>query len=105
MSIQACSSDNRSSGEVARITFWSPSRSSASESSHAARRNSRLARHPRSYVLPAGIYGVAAQHGVRALAIVMASDHLLTEEALSSDERQTAVDQIVDLALETVVAL
>jgi purine-nucleoside phosphorylase len=35
----------------------------------------------------------------------MASDHLLTEEALSSDERQTAVDQIVDLALETVVAL
>lgn len=53
----------------------------------------------------AGIYGIAAQEGARALAMAMASDHLLTEETLSSDERQTAVDQMVELALEIVVAL
>jgi len=53
----------------------------------------------------AGIYGVAAETGARALAIVMVSDHLLTEEALSSEERQTAVDPMVDLALETVISL
>ena len=53
----------------------------------------------------AGIYGVAAETGAKALAIAMVSDHLLTEEALSSDERQTAVDHMVELALETVVSL
>lgn len=53
----------------------------------------------------AGIYGVAAETGAKALALVMVSDHLLTEEALSSEERQTAVDEMVALALETVIAL
>ena len=53
----------------------------------------------------AGIYGVAAETGAKALAIVMVSDHLLTEEALSSDERQTAVDHMVELTLETVISL
>jgi purine-nucleoside phosphorylase len=48
---------------------------------------------------------IAAQHGVRALAMAMASDHLLSEEAPSSEERQTAVDAMVDLALETALAL
>jgi purine-nucleoside phosphorylase len=53
----------------------------------------------------AGIYGIAAENGVRALAIVMASDHLLTEESLTSEERETAVDEMVELTLETVIAL
>lgn len=53
----------------------------------------------------AGIYGVAAETGAKALAIVMVSDHLLTHEALSSEERQTAVDEMVELTLETVIAL
>lgn len=52
----------------------------------------------------AGIYGVAAEHGARALAMCMVSDHLLTEAALSADERQTAVAEMVTLALETAVA-
>lgn len=53
----------------------------------------------------AGIYGIAAEHGVRALVMAMVSDHLLTTEALSSEERQTAVDAMVTLALETAAAI
>lgn len=53
----------------------------------------------------AGIYGIAAQHGVRALAMAMVSDHLISEESLSSEDRQTAVGKMVELALETVVSL
>lgn len=52
----------------------------------------------------AGIYGIAAQHGVRALAMCTVSDHLLTEESLSSHDRQTAVDAMVTLALETAIS-
>jgi purine-nucleoside phosphorylase len=53
----------------------------------------------------AGIYGIAAQHGVRALAMAMVSDHLISEEKLSSEDRQTAVGKMVELALETAVSL
>ncbi len=48
----------------------------------------------------AGLYGLAAEHGVRALAIMTVSDHIVTGEATSSDERQTTFDAMVQLALE-----
>jgi purine-nucleoside phosphorylase len=48
----------------------------------------------------AGIYGVAAEHGVRALAVLTVSDHLLTGEQTSSDERQSTFDEMVTIALE-----
>jgi purine-nucleoside phosphorylase len=53
----------------------------------------------------AGLYAIAAEHGVRALAMAMAGDHLGDQESLSSEERERGVDQMVELALETVVGL
>jgi len=52
----------------------------------------------------AGIYTIAAEHGVEALAICTVSDNMRTGEALSSDERQTSFDEMIELALETVLA-
>lgn len=48
----------------------------------------------------AGIYGVAAEHGVRALTVLTVSDHIRTGEQTTSDERQTTFDDMVDIALE-----
>jgi purine-nucleoside phosphorylase len=50
----------------------------------------------------AGIYTIAAGFGVEALAICTVSDNLRTGEALSSKERQTSFDEMIELALETV---
>ena len=51
----------------------------------------------------AGIYTIAAEFGVEALAICTVSDNMRTGEALSSDERQTSFDEMIELALETVL--
>jgi len=48
----------------------------------------------------AGLYGVAAEFGARALTIATVSDHVRTGEATSSDERQSTFDDMVVLALE-----
>ncbi len=48
----------------------------------------------------AGIYGVAAQFGARALSVLTVSDHVLTGEQTSSDERQRTFDDMVDIALD-----
>jgi purine-nucleoside phosphorylase len=53
----------------------------------------------------AGIYTIAAEHGAHALAICTVSDNMRTSEALSSDERQTSFDEMIELALETVLAV
>ncbi len=50
----------------------------------------------------AGIYPIAAEHGVQALAICTVSDHIPSGEALSSDERATTFDEMIEIALETV---
>ncbi|MFP3882829.1 MAG: purine-nucleoside phosphorylase [Actinomycetota bacterium] len=52
----------------------------------------------------AGLYGVAAEHGARALTICTVSDHVRTGEATSSEERQTSFNEMVDIALEAVKA-
>lgn len=48
----------------------------------------------------AGLYGVAAEHGARALTIATVSDHIRTGEATSSDERQSTFDDMVVIALD-----
>lgn len=53
----------------------------------------------------AGIYGVAAEHGAKALAIFTVSDHIITGESTSSDERQSSFSAMMEIALETAVAL
>jgi len=52
----------------------------------------------------AGIYTIAAEHGVEALALCTVSDNMSTGEALSSAERQTSFDEMIELALETVLS-
>ena len=51
----------------------------------------------------AGLYGVAAEHGGRALTICTVSDHIRTGEATSSDERQSTFNEMVEIALESIV--
>ena len=53
----------------------------------------------------AALYMNAARLGKNALAICTVSDHLLTGEATSSEERQTSFTQMMTLALETAIQL
>lgn len=50
----------------------------------------------------AGIFPIAAEHGVEALAICTVSDDIRTGAALSTDERATTFDEMILVALETV---
>jgi purine-nucleoside phosphorylase len=50
----------------------------------------------------AGIYTIAAELGVEALALCTVSDDIRSGAALSSAERQTTFDEMIELALETV---
>ncbi|MFP4274647.1 MAG: purine-nucleoside phosphorylase [Paracoccaceae bacterium] len=52
----------------------------------------------------AELYNIAARHGVRALAVLTVSDHLLRQEALSSEDRQTGFARMVEIALEAAFA-
>lgn len=52
----------------------------------------------------AGLYGVAAEHGVRALAMLTVSDHIRRGEHLSADERRTTFDAMIGIALGTAIA-
>ncbi len=52
----------------------------------------------------AGLYGLAAEYGVRALTILTVSDHIRRGEHLSSDERRTSFDSMTRIALATAVA-
>ena len=53
----------------------------------------------------AALYMNAARCGKQALAICTVSDHILTGEATSAEERQTSFTQMMELALETAKAL
>ncbi len=50
----------------------------------------------------AGLYGVAAEKGGRALTICTVSDHIRTGEETSSEEREQTFDEMVEIALEAV---
>lgn len=52
----------------------------------------------------AGIYPIAAEHGAEALAICTVSDDIPTGKALTTDERATSFDEMILVALETVIA-
>lgn len=52
----------------------------------------------------AGLYGIAAEEGVRALAVLTVSDHLITQEETSSTERERSFDDMVVVALDALVA-
>ncbi len=48
----------------------------------------------------AGIYGVAAEYGASAVALCTVTDDARAVEGLSTEERQTTLDQMVEVALE-----
>lgn len=50
----------------------------------------------------AGLYGVSAEHGGRALTICTVSDHIKTGEWITPDERQSTFSEMVEIALEAV---
>jgi len=52
----------------------------------------------------AALYSICAIENVDALAIFTLTDHLVTGEHLSSDDRQLTVDQMLELGLHTAVA-
>ncbi len=52
----------------------------------------------------AGIYPIAAEHGVDALAICTVSDDIPSGKALTAEERQTTFDEMISVALETAIA-
>ncbi len=52
----------------------------------------------------AAIYSVAALEGAEALAMFTITDHLVTHEHLSADERQLTVDEMLELGCHTAVA-
>jgi purine-nucleoside phosphorylase len=51
----------------------------------------------------AGIYAIAAEHGVEALAICTVSDDIRSGEALTAAERESTFDEMIELALDTVL--
>ncbi|CDH01521.1 purine-nucleoside phosphorylase [Xenorhabdus bovienii] len=51
----------------------------------------------------AGIYGVAAELGAKALAICTVSDHIRTGEQTSAEERQTTFNDMIEIALESIL--
>lgn len=51
----------------------------------------------------AALYTLAAKYDCEALAILTVSDHIITGEATSSEERQTSFNAMMEVALETAI--
>jgi purine-nucleoside phosphorylase len=51
------------------------------------------------------LYTLAAKHRVNALTILTVSDHLITGEATTAEERQTSFHSMMEVALETAITL
>jgi len=52
----------------------------------------------------AGLFGVAAEYGAKALSILTISDHIRSGEMMNSEERQKGLREMVEVALESVIA-
>lgn len=48
----------------------------------------------------AELYNLAARHGIRALCVLTVSDHLITHEALPSEDRERSFGDMVEIALD-----
>ena len=53
----------------------------------------------------AGLYGLAAAEGARALGLLTVSDHITRDERLSPAQRQTGFDAMIGIALETAIRI
>lgn len=52
----------------------------------------------------AALYTLAAKHKVKGLSLLTVSDHILTGEETSPQERQTTFNQMLELALDTAIS-
>ena len=48
----------------------------------------------------AGLYGLAAEFGAKAITICTVSDHIRTGEAMSSEDREKTFDEMIEVALD-----
>ncbi|WOT06022.1 purine-nucleoside phosphorylase [Shewanella youngdeokensis] len=53
----------------------------------------------------AGLYGVAAEFGAKALCVCTVSDHIRTGEQTTSDERQSTFSEMIEMTLEAALTL
>ena len=53
----------------------------------------------------AGLYGVAAEYGKKALALFTVSDHIKTGEQTTAQERENTFKDMMELTLESIVNL
>jgi len=51
----------------------------------------------------AGLYGVAAEFGAKALCVVTVSDHIRTGEGTTAEERQNTFNEMIELTLESLL--
>jgi purine-nucleoside phosphorylase len=51
----------------------------------------------------AGLFGVAAEHGVRAAALMTVTDLIGGDEELAASERQSSLDEMITIALEVAI--
>ena len=51
----------------------------------------------------AGLYGVCAEYGAKGLAICTTSDHIRRGEKMSPEDRQTSLDEMIEIALDSVL--
>ena len=51
----------------------------------------------------AGLYGVAAEYGKKALTVLTVSDHIKTGEQTSADERESTFKDMMELTLESIL--
>jgi purine-nucleoside phosphorylase len=51
------------------------------------------------------LYTIAARFGVKALTILTVSDHIITGEATTADERQTTFNEMIEVALGTTLTV
>lgn len=49
------------------------------------------------------LYTLAAKHGCQALSVLTVSDHILTGEETTSEERQTTFNEMIEVALEAAI--
>ena len=53
----------------------------------------------------AALYMTAARLNKRALAVLTVSDHLVTKEETSPEERQTTFNEMIEIALDTAIRM
>lgn len=51
----------------------------------------------------AGLYGVAAEYGAKALAMCTVTDHIIRGEVMSAEDRQSSLNDMITLTLNSIV--